>query len=228
MLKFTSVSGSVRAITDITLTGTLIRTGITPHLIIDPITGRTTGTVGIVIIAIITVILIITGASLTGIATRAGSKLFRASLIFLSGNSLRFGRTRPGGLFFLLWRSRRFGHRAFARLIDLEFFSQLLNKRGYFLLPLRFDLLPERLFDFSAFLNVPRFKLGALLWIELKTRVANRRVCVARNNLPSHVLPLTHEVALLRSHLHPNLGVAPEILPGIWRHREPAFPYALP
>jgi hypothetical protein len=68
MLKFTSVSGSVRAITDITLTGTIIRTGITLDLIIDPITGRTTGTAGIVI-AIIIVIPIITGASLTGIAT---------------------------------------------------------------------------------------------------------------------------------------------------------------
>ena len=67
MLKFTSVSGSVRAITDIILTGTIIRTGITLDLIIDPITGRTTGTVGIVIIAII--IVIITGASLIGIAT---------------------------------------------------------------------------------------------------------------------------------------------------------------
>jgi len=67
MLKFTSVSGSVRAITDITLTGTIIRTGITLDLIIDPITGRTTGTAGIVIIAII--IVIITGASLIGIAT---------------------------------------------------------------------------------------------------------------------------------------------------------------
>ena len=44
MLKFTSVSGSVRAITDITLTGTIIRTRITRDLIIDPITGRTTGT----------------------------------------------------------------------------------------------------------------------------------------------------------------------------------------
>src|SRR6266496_1362452 len=64
MLKFTSVSGSVRAITDITLTGTIIRTGITLDLTIDPITGRTTGTVGIVIIAII--IVIITGASLIG------------------------------------------------------------------------------------------------------------------------------------------------------------------
>ena len=63
MLKFTSVSGSVRAITDIILTGTIIRTGITLDLII----GRTTGTVGIVIIAII--IVIITGASLIGIAT---------------------------------------------------------------------------------------------------------------------------------------------------------------
>ena len=69
MLKFTSVSGSVRAITDITLTGTIIRTGITLDLTIDPITGRTTGTVGIVIIAIIIVIPIITGASLTEIAT---------------------------------------------------------------------------------------------------------------------------------------------------------------
>jgi hypothetical protein len=69
MLKFTSVSGSVRAITDITLTGTLIRTGITLHLIIDPITGRTTATVGIVIIAIIIAILIVTGTNLTGIAT---------------------------------------------------------------------------------------------------------------------------------------------------------------
>ena len=95
-------------------------------------------------------------------------------------------------------------------------------------MPLRFDLLPERLFDFSAFLNVPRFKLGALLWIELKTRVANCGVCVARNNLPSHILALTHKVALLRSHLHPKLGVALEILPRIWRHREPPFPYALP
>ena len=38
-------------------------------LIIDPITGLTTGTAGIVIIAIIIVIPIITGASLIGIAT---------------------------------------------------------------------------------------------------------------------------------------------------------------
>ena len=70
MLKFTSVSGSVRAITaDITLTVTIIRTGITIDLIIVPITGRIIGTAGIVIIATITVILIITGTSLTGIAT---------------------------------------------------------------------------------------------------------------------------------------------------------------
>jgi hypothetical protein len=69
MLKFTSVSGSVRAITDITLTGTLIRTGITPDLITDPITGHTTGTAAIVITAIIIVIPIVTVTSLTGIAT---------------------------------------------------------------------------------------------------------------------------------------------------------------
>ena len=87
MLKFTSVSGSVRAITDIILTGTITRTGITLDLIIDPITGRTTGTAGIVIIAIIIVIPIITGASLTGIATPSWLEANRASLIFRSGNS---------------------------------------------------------------------------------------------------------------------------------------------
>jgi len=55
MLKFTSVSDSVLAITDI------IRTGITLDLITDPITGLTTGTAVIVITAIIIVIPIITG-----------------------------------------------------------------------------------------------------------------------------------------------------------------------
>jgi len=62
MLKFSSVSGSVRAITDITLTGTT-RTRITDP-IIDRITGRTTGTEGIVTIAIIIVTPIITGTNL--------------------------------------------------------------------------------------------------------------------------------------------------------------------
>jgi hypothetical protein len=84
MLKFTSVSGSVRAITDITLTGTIIRTGITLDLIIDPITGRTTGTVGIVI-AIIIVIPIITGASLTGIATPGWLEAISSQPNFFSG-----------------------------------------------------------------------------------------------------------------------------------------------
>jgi len=61
MLKFTSVSASVRAFTDITLTGTIIPILITIDLIIDRITGRTMGTEGIVT-------RIITGTSLTGIA----------------------------------------------------------------------------------------------------------------------------------------------------------------
>ena len=63
MLKFTSVSGSVRAITDITLMVTIIRTGITIDLIIERITARTTGTAGIVIIVIAIIIPIITDAS---------------------------------------------------------------------------------------------------------------------------------------------------------------------
>jgi hypothetical protein len=59
MLKFTSVSDSVRAITGTILMGIIIRTPI-----IGLITGRTTGTGRIVIIGIIIGIPIITGISL--------------------------------------------------------------------------------------------------------------------------------------------------------------------
>ena len=62
MLKFTSVSGSVRVITDTTLTVMLIPTRITTGLITTGhIIGRTIGMAGTVIIAI--GILIITGGS---------------------------------------------------------------------------------------------------------------------------------------------------------------------
>jgi hypothetical protein len=103
-----------------------------------------------------------------------------------------------------------------------------LNERGYLLLPLRFDLLPQRLLDFPALLDVPRFKPSALLRIQLKTRVTNRSVGVARENLPSHILALTHEIALLRSHLHPKLGIPLEILTRIRGHCQPAISDALP
>jgi len=89
MLRFTSVSGSVRAITDITLTVTIIRTGITPDRIIDPITGRITGTAGIVIIGIIIVIPIITGASLIGIATPGWLEAISSQPNFFKRNSPR-------------------------------------------------------------------------------------------------------------------------------------------
>jgi hypothetical protein len=84
MLKFTLVSDSVRAITVITLMGTIRTRTIGP--IIDPITVRI-GTEGIIIIAIIIVTPIITGTNLTGIATTGWFEAFRASLISFSGNS---------------------------------------------------------------------------------------------------------------------------------------------
>jgi hypothetical protein len=60
MLKFTSVSGSVRATTDITHTDTIIRIDTMPDLIIGRITAPTIGTADTAIIAITTHI--ITGA----------------------------------------------------------------------------------------------------------------------------------------------------------------------
>ena len=100
MLKFTSVSGSVRAITDITLTGTIIRTRITRDLIIDPITGRTTGTAAIVITAITIVTLIVTGTSLTGIATPGWLETISSQPNFLSGTfAEEIQRRETGGVF---------------------------------------------------------------------------------------------------------------------------------
>jgi hypothetical protein len=226
MLKFTSVLGSdFRVITDTILTATIIRTGITRDLIIVAITARTIGTAGIVIIAIIAPT--ITGTNLIGNATPGWLEAIRASLIFQRELAEEIRPQETSALFSLLWRTGWFSHRAFAWPIDLEFFSQLLNECRYFLLPLCFDLLPKRLLDFSAFLNVSGFKPSAVLRIQLKTRVASGRVSLAGNNLPAHILPLTHEIALLRAHLHPKLRIALEILPGIGRHGEPAFPYAL-
>ena len=100
MLKLTSVSGSVRAITDIILTVTIIRTGITRDLIIVPITGRIT-TAGTVIIGTAIIITIITGASLIGIATPGWLEAISSQPNFLNGNPLRRfpGRKKPGGLF---------------------------------------------------------------------------------------------------------------------------------
>ena len=83
MLKFTSVSDSVRATTDITLTGTIIRTGITLDLIIDPITGP-----------------IIAGASLIGIATPGWLEAISSQPNFFERKlAERSGRMRPSGLF---------------------------------------------------------------------------------------------------------------------------------
>jgi len=97
MLKFTSVSGSVRAIMDITLTATTIRTGITPDLIIGRITGRTIGTADTVIIAIIVIPTII-GASLIGIATPGWLECFSSQPKFSAGlaDEIRAERKQSG------------------------------------------------------------------------------------------------------------------------------------
>jgi len=79
MLKFTSVSASDLGITeDITLTGIIIRTGITLDLTIGRITGRTTGTERIVIMAIIIVIPIVTDTNLDRDSHNGRLETFRA------------------------------------------------------------------------------------------------------------------------------------------------------
>jgi hypothetical protein len=96
----------------------------------------------------------------------------------------------------------------------LELFFQLLNQRRKLLLPFGFDLLPERLFHFSALLYVARFKQGALLGVQAEARIADRRLGFTPNSFTAQILSLAHDVALCRTHSHPTLGVTLEILPG--------------
>jgi hypothetical protein len=109
----------------------------------------------------------------------------------------------------------------------LEFFFQLLNQRRKFLLPFRLDLLPERLFYFSAFLHVPGFKLSAFPWVQVEAGVPNRRFSLPLDGLTSEILSLAHDVPLLGAHPHPALGIALEILPGFWGKCLPPLAYAL-
>src|SRR5438876_2790412 len=136
-------------------------------------------------------------------------------------------RGKMRALFFWIRRPRWFHCGTFGWLIDLELFLQLLNQRRKFFLPLGFDLLSQRSFHFLPFLNVAGFKLSAVLWTEAETGVANRRFSLTLDRLTAQVLSLAHDVAFLRTHLHPTLGFAPEILPGRRRHCQPALTYAL-
>ena len=61
-----------------------------------------------------------------------------------------------------------------------------------------------------------RFTTTALLAEKLKEEAA-----------PLVIAGVDYEIALFRSHLHPKLGVAPEILLPLRRHCQPAVPYTL-
>src|SRR5882724_1352729 len=124
-------------------------------------------------------------------------------------------------------RLRWFGGGTSRWLVNLELFLQLLDQRRKFLLPLGFDLAPERLLHFPAFLNVAGFKLSAFLRTQAETGVTKRRFGLPLDGLTAQILSLAHDVTLFRTHLHPTLGVAPEILPGCRRHCEPPLAYAL-
>jgi hypothetical protein len=109
----------------------------------------------------------------------------------------------------------------------LELFLQLLNQRWEFFLTFRFDLLPERLFHFSTFLNVAGFKLSAFLWIQAETGLTKGRFGLTVDHLAAQILSLAHNVAFLRTHPHPTLGVTLEILPGFRRKCLPPLTCAL-
>src|SRR5262249_62203193 len=102
-----------------------------------------------------------------------------------------------------LRRLYRFCRWTLGWLVNLKLFFQLLNQRGNFFLPFRFDLLPQRSFHFSAFLDVARFELSAFLRVQVEARVADRRVRLAPDGLSSQILSLPHDVAFCGTHPPP-------------------------
>ncbi|HEU5314206.1 MAG TPA: hypothetical protein VFU08_10305 [Candidatus Udaeobacter sp.] len=109
----------------------------------------------------------------------------------------------------------------------MELSFQLLNQRWQLLLSFGFDLLPERLLDLSALLDVAGFKLSAFLRIQVEAGLTNRRFGLTPDSFTAQILSLAHHVALCRAHSHPTLGVALEILPGCRRHCHPPLTHAL-
>jgi len=72
----------------------------------------------------------------------------------------------------------------------LELFFQLLNQCRQLLLSFSFDLLPERLFDFSPLLDVARLKLSAFLRIQAEAGIANRCLCLTPDLFTALILSL--------------------------------------
>src|SRR5207249_9176449 len=64
------------------------------------------------------------------------------------------------------------------------------------------------------------FKLSAFLRTQVETGVAKCCFGLLLDGLAAQVLSLTHDVTLFRTHVHPTLGVAPEILSSLWRDRK--------
>ena len=109
----------------------------------------------------------------------------------------------------------------------MELFLQLLYQRRKFLLPFRLNLLSQSLFHFSAFLNVAGLELSAFLRTQMEAGVPNRRFSLPFDGFTAQIFSLAHDVLFLRTHPHPALGVAPEILPGIRGKCLPPLAYAL-
>ncbi len=86
----------------------------------------------------------------------------------------------------------------------------------------RFDFLPEFALDSPAFLEITLFEQIALLLVEPKSRLAQSFVRLALELLAMQSFALTHLIALLRTHLHPALSIAPECLSIFRRKRKPA------
>jgi hypothetical protein len=69
--------------------------------------------------------------------------------------------------------------------------------------------------------------LSAFLGTQAQPGLAKRRFRLTLDRLTAQIFSLAENIALFRTHLHPTLGVASEILLGCRRHRKPPVTYAL-
>src|ERR1700730_13803451 len=75
----------------------------------------------------------------------------------------------------------------------------------------------------ASFLQIALFKLRALFTFKAQTRIAQSSIHLALDLGAVHLLALAHDHPLLRSHLHPALGISPKDLSIFRRHCDPTL-----
>jgi hypothetical protein len=109
----------------------------------------------------------------------------------------------------------------------LKFPFQTIPQPRQLLLARRFGLFPQCVLDPAPFLEITLLKLVPLFPFQAQAGIAQGRVDFNSNSLAVHAFSFAQNFSLLRSHLHPTLGVPAKYLSIFRRHRDPSIAWII-